>query len=397
MSILFLETSIQIFDQSCFLNSDACSQAQIVQQFRRDGQEIYPPIGFNEFFPESRPSGLDPLKIDGGEYYPLSGISNVQTGPCSETPFWKPANYITFESDRFGLRNPDDVWNKDNQIIILGDSFLQGACVEEPEMISSRIRNEFPSTLNLGIGGNGPLVELASLKEFAPASEMKLVVMFFYGGNDFNDLRVNKESKILKKYLEQPDYSQGLKSNWNKINTVLKNRVDKRLNESETSSNYFIRLKEIHLEDIIKLRRLRRNMGLRGLTEDKNIQKLTLKAFKDVLHETNRYAQSNNAKTLLVYLPSLGELKYNYNRRNRKFMEVVNELSIDSIDLYDHFRNLEDPTLIYFRKGFGYGHFNPRGYKLVSEKVLRLLRKSIMHIFNSQFLKTDFVVKIICI
>ena len=54
----------------------------------------------------------------------LSGKSNVLNIFCNES------GYMTYySSDRYGFNNPDFVWNKnDNNVILVGDSTVHGAC-----------------------------------------------------------------------------------------------------------------------------------------------------------------------------------------------------------------------------------------------------------------------------
>ena len=63
--------------------------------------------------------------------FPLSG------SPSQETIYCQEDNGLTsFMSDRFGFRNSDELWEGgDIAILLLGDSFAQGACVK----IRSRI------------------------------------------------------------------------------------------------------------------------------------------------------------------------------------------------------------------------------------------------------------------
>ena len=66
-------------------------------------------------------------------YFPLSGISNMQTIHCNENGY-----YSTYESDRYGFNNPDEEWESSEiEYLLVGDSFTHGACVNRPNDISS--------------------------------------------------------------------------------------------------------------------------------------------------------------------------------------------------------------------------------------------------------------------
>ena len=45
--------------------------------------------------------------------------------------FCQEKRWSIYKSDRFGFRNYDEIWDKQNiDYLFIGDSFTQGACVE---------------------------------------------------------------------------------------------------------------------------------------------------------------------------------------------------------------------------------------------------------------------------
>ena len=63
--------------------------------------------------------------VEKNDLMSFSGISNSKIIFCNEDDF-----YSTYTSDRHGLNNPDHVWDeKKLDIVLIGDSFLHGACV----------------------------------------------------------------------------------------------------------------------------------------------------------------------------------------------------------------------------------------------------------------------------
>ena len=92
---------------------------------------------------------------------PLSGISNSLTVFCNES-----GEYATYESDRYGFNNKNSIWDTDGGgIVLLGDSMVQGACVNPDENIAGNLQSltSIP-VINLGISGNGPGLSLVALK-----------------------------------------------------------------------------------------------------------------------------------------------------------------------------------------------------------------------------------------
>ena len=60
------------------------------------------------------------------------------------------------------------------------------------------IRDRHPGTVNLGIGGNGPLMMLAGLKEYLAALRPRVVLWFYFEGNDVTkDLFRERRSALL--------------------------------------------------------------------------------------------------------------------------------------------------------------------------------------------------------
>ena len=53
---------------------------------------------------------------------------------CNESGY-----YSTYNSDRYGFNNSDEVWDYDNlEYLIVGDSFVWGSCVNDGFNLSSQ-------------------------------------------------------------------------------------------------------------------------------------------------------------------------------------------------------------------------------------------------------------------
>ena len=96
-------------------------------------------------------------------YYPIGSLPNRKSFLCNEG-----YGLVTYNTDIFGLRNNEDSWKKitkKNNILLLGDSFIHGSCVEDKNTIASVIsKNQGINVINLGMGGNGPHEYMATLK-----------------------------------------------------------------------------------------------------------------------------------------------------------------------------------------------------------------------------------------
>ena len=136
-------------------------------------------------------------------------------------------SYVTYESDEHGFHNPKGMWKSGRiGVAVLGDSFAQGYCVPSDKSFVALIRNAYPATLNLGMAGNGPLLMLATLKEYLPLYRPKIVLWFYFEGNDLNDLQTEKKSDILMRYLKD-DFNQGVLAAQNDIDQSLMNDIER--------------------------------------------------------------------------------------------------------------------------------------------------------------------------
>ena len=105
------------------------------------------------------------LKKNELKIFPFSRKSKSLTIFCNENGY-----YSIYESDKYGFNNPIGEWNNDElEYLIIGDSFAHGAGVNRPFDIASRLRSlTNKKVLNIGYGGNGPLIEYAALREYLP-------------------------------------------------------------------------------------------------------------------------------------------------------------------------------------------------------------------------------------
>lgn len=113
----------------------------------------------------------------------LSGFPSTQVVLCTSNK-----GVVSYTADRFGFNNPDHVYDKRLDVMLLGDSFVEGFCLPPGEDLASRLRGRGLSTASIGIRGNGPLMELATLGRFGETLRPRRVVMVFFEGNDWENL-----------------------------------------------------------------------------------------------------------------------------------------------------------------------------------------------------------------
>ena len=111
--------------------------------------------------------------------------------------------FASFLADRHGFNNPDNQWDENNtDIILIGDSFVEGVGVNRPHDIASVLRSLNHNVLSLCLSNNGHLKYLAIEKEYIGYNHKKNFYVH-YEGNDFEDLKDELNNNFLKKYYDK--------------------------------------------------------------------------------------------------------------------------------------------------------------------------------------------------
>jgi hypothetical protein len=94
---------------------------------------------------------------------------------------------IDYRFDRHGLRNDVDLEAAD--IVVVGDSFIEGWNVHSSELLTSHLAKQLDRTVaNLGQSWYGPQQELELLRRYGLPLHPKVCVWAFYDGNDLWDV-----------------------------------------------------------------------------------------------------------------------------------------------------------------------------------------------------------------
>jgi len=359
---------------------DTRSRLEVVHEFRAHGIMVYPDVFPTVLFAPGPGTSIRSIfTSDRGEVLPLSGPANTTTVFCNES-----GEYLVYESDEHGFHNPRGIWQKGSaDIVALGDSYAHGVCVSSEHSFVGVIRSQYPATINLGINGDGPLAMLATLKEYGLSLKPKVVLWFYYEGNDLRDLDTReKNSPLLMNYLK-PSFSQGLLEHQSEIDQMLKSYLETAM-ASVTSQASF--------ESIMKIQHLRqavydlysRRPSQQGLSAEL-IDHFTLMGspatsddlmlFQRTLAEAQRSVSPWGGKVVVVYLPTweryrIPELA---SQDRDRILTMAKELGMPVLDLHPAVSAHPDPLSLFpFRR---YAHYNEEGHKLVGEEVVKQLRQ----------------------
>jgi len=213
------------------------------------------------------------------------------------------------------------------------------------------------------------------LREYSKKNSTEKLLWFFYEKNDFQDLENEKKSKILINYIKDENFSQNLTSHQdlldeiiiNKINNIIYQKNSKIINNQYES---FVR--------IVKLYNLR--FLLINFFKKKNYYEYShnLELFNEILKKVKKISETKKSELVFIYLPGYNRFnikneKYkNYIKKmNKDVIDLVNELNIRVIDFSEDFENMPNPNIFFpFELD---GHYNEKGYKFISHKILQYL------------------------
>lgn len=309
-------------------------------------------------------------------YFPLSGIQNVDTLMCNET-----GNWITYKSDKYGFNNPNnnyDIFLNNNDLyeidfLLIGDSFVHGVCSEYEKTIAGNFNKLNKKTISLGYGGNGPLSELATIKEYKNLFKSKYILWFYYEG-DVDQIYQESLNTILTNYLD-PNFSQKLILNRDLINTNL-----------IKLHNKIIFLRTFKLENIRSLFFLSKNTLLNFFFKRKNTKKESYNIspqeinnfvkFEKIIKLAKYHSIESGSKLIFIYLPMFQDKNYNkqkYNIQKKQLLKIIKKLEVKLIDIDKLiFKNNSDPKTL-FNLGI-YGHYNDDTYSLVAKEIIKYLK-----------------------
>ena len=303
------------------------------------------------------------------DYFPLSGISKIETVYCNELGF-----FTTYKSDRYGFNNKNNLWDeKIIDYVLIGDSFVHGACVHNQDNLSNQIMKiSKKNSLNLGMAGNSVLINFATIKEYVKKGKVKNVLLFFTEDNDLEGLKNEAENKILKKYLIEKSFYQDLKKKQKQLDSILLTIYKNELKKEKKKESEYIK---IHIYEILKLYRFR-SLTIDFFDKKKFDTLDSYNLFEQIITDVDNYLKQNNIELYVIYLPSYSRItnrKYNESKY-KNVMNILNEKQIKVIDIYNElFKTKKDIISLFALSGAG--HYNSEGYRLISEIVYKKISR----------------------
>ncbi len=391
VAILAAEFGVEFLSESTnntIIRTDAMSEAaskrgetfdrrnpsEVLSDLRASGRDAYPVWSPTQFLMSAAnpASYAGPFKIDGDRpVFPLTSVANATSVYCNEG-----GKRLVFASDRYGFNNPDDVWSGvPAEIVLLGDSFAQGACVPPDRNAAALLRGAGLRALTLGVGGTGPLIQLAVLREYGPIARPKHVFWLFYEANDMH-INLSLESKfpILNAYIGDGDgWRQNLPELQPKTDILLRALIDSRLseisrNETETRKPTYGAIEHF------KLQALRQRSGLTSCPTKRQ----QFDALRAIYATARKTVDAWGGSLTVIYLPGSDPAcdLFDGATENEGWMRAGVEgatrgAGIKFVDLTPALRNGGQYGENFYYPG---SHYSAAGYKKLSELILRQLR-----------------------
>ena len=357
---------------------DTRTRLEFITDLRNRGTQAVLTAAPDWFFVSDGAGGVKSnLSVGGVELQPLGGIAQTLTVHCNESGSW-----VTFQSDEHGFRNPPGLWQSGAlDIATVGDSYTQGECVPPGKEFVGLIRERYPRTLSLGIRGSGPLLELAQIKEYLPALKPKIVLWFYYEGNDLANLNIEKRSKLLRRYLED-GFTQNLVNRQADIDRVLSEHATAA--ETAELARLASERQKTNFPDPIQTLKLTTLRTRLSLLRDDVVEPPDYDLLRDVLSQANTTVHSWGGTLYIVYLPSWSSIATPPHptevaipsepdvQWRPQVLAIVNDLHLPLIDLYPAFRAERDPLAFFpFRR---WSHYNEEGNRFVAEVLEQTLK-----------------------
>lgn len=326
------------------------------------------------------------LMIDGVQTLPFAGVSMRRTVFCNEGGYW-----AVYDADEHGYNNPRGIWDKAPlDVVILGDSYSQGACVPPDRITAAYLRGRYPKTLTLGMCANGPLMEYSNLREHVIELKPRIVLWVYYS-NDLSDLNVETQSTLLMKYVEDDGFRQDLKERQGPIDAALVKYLDdvaeavpawpsplSAAGLTRQTTPLFIQdlvMREQHssVTSVLRLDWLTNAVTTRFLERNFYKDEVNWTLFRELLLRARKTVDTWGGKTYFVYLPDVYYLRPGMEQPHRKgVLESAQAAGMNIIDVHAAFMKLPRPDS--YRPHYE-AHFTEEGFELVGKYILEALAR----------------------
>ena len=295
--------------------------------------------------------------------YPIGGISNKKILFLNK----ENSNIGYRENDRYGFNNDNEIWDEKINTIFIGDSFTYGSDVNYDENFVEIYKKSINQTLNLGCGGNGPIIEYATFVEYVKNLKLNPNYLFwvYYSGNDLTKDIVLENNSFYKNYLNN-NFFQDLPSKQSNINKIIQTFIE--TNNSKINKDKEFQENKINRYlSILKLSKIRSKLGL-----SKGYTKNSMEIFETILLKVNEDIKKWDGELIFIFIPSQSRYsnvtsyldEFFYDLPIKKFLK---KNDIRFLELNNVFKTTNDPNKFYN------GHLNILGHITLSDYILEVM------------------------
>ena len=312
---------------------------------------------------------------------PLSGYENAKILLCLD----ENNNPVYFNSDKNGFNNKD---TDQNNILLIGDSYVQGMCVNNNYVFNEQFKKYNLNTSSLGVAGNGPLLEFATFKEYKLDLNLKSIVLFITPDNDFYDLSNEKNNKILKNYLNDDNFKQNLSTEQIRkrkieiLDGYFGHKTNRLWNDFFTV--YHFNLKQVGnlIEDLFKKKNLSNDEYL--YLQSQEIDELFIKILDRFVEETkkdniNFYVIFNSVTPDILYPKTFDQKKFN-KLVNDKIILIKSHLKKQNVNFFDFnnylITNYSEKNISEIFKNINnrWDHYTNKGFSILTKETFALIK-----------------------
>jgi hypothetical protein len=346
---------------------DGRAKIDVIMDLRRHGIQAYPP-----FYPYL--TLRSPLKVDGVPTIPLGSAARAMTVCCNEG-----GQYLIYPTDEYGFANPPGLWRQTPvDIALVGSSVATSECVPPVDSIASQLRKRYPKTISLGAGGNGPLLELATIREYLPALKPARILWIFSESHTAQYLEKESNAPLLR-YLDD-SFQQGLFERQDAIDRTVRSYL-----EDATQTELYSKGPSVPTVafELITLKRVRELVS--GLGANAGVG-LNAGLYERVLRRGRQIADAWGGRIAIVYVPDSARYSgaYGYSPERRRecdrtrgsVLDAARRVGIPVIDISQRFPDLPPSRRAEYENYFYpyFAHFKPEGYRVMDRAILEELR-----------------------
>jgi hypothetical protein len=320
-----------------------------------------------------------PLRIGDEIGLPLGSLAHARTVCCNES-----GQYLTYTTDEHGFRNPPGSWsNVPADVAIVGASSAVSECVEDPASLVTLLRTRYPRTITVGAGGNGPLLELASIREYLPAVRPKLVLWLFGEVHTPEYLEGEAHNPFVLRYLD-PAFTQGLFSKQEQVDRAVASYFDRGIQAEEARRSLAHRTRDFAA--LSDTRMLMYYFVTARSAQNKQKAQFDAGLYERALLEGVRTVSRWGGTVALVYWPDSSRYPGGpgYSPQNtlaldaarNNILGIADRNGVPSIDLSHSFPEASAAASANARFFYPFpAHFKPAGYRVEATRLMTAMSR----------------------